>query len=367
MYADEVGEFAFAECDNLEEVHIGGKIANNVFHGDKKLKRVYIYNFASLIGSGNFISGQVEEFNTEDSLDFHFENNILSYYSNFGWNNASLAICGNAIDGKLDVPRYIDEINPAAFANYQDLESISFATTLKKIGKKAFYKCSNLKEFYFVKREKVYTAKSLIFDESSFAYCTGLTTITIPKQVTEIKEMAFLCCSNIKEVNFEEESKLKIIGQQAFDRCISLKKINVPDSVEHIEINAFAECNELVEVNFSENSILEHIHAEAFVFSQKLSKVTLPKSLKRISERAFFGCSQLTEINFLGTVEEFNNIEIVKETKGKKTISMLDANTLEENIKVICLDGDAVFKKNEDLQTRMYDTTNHGFKNRNIF
>jgi len=366
MYADEVGEYAFAECDNLEEVHIGGKIADNVFYGDKKLKRVNIYNFANFIGSGNFVSGQIEEYNTEDALDFHFENNILSFYSNFGWNNASLAICGNAIDGKLDVPRYIDEINPGAFENYQDLESITFATTLKKIGKKAFYKCSNLKEFNFIKREKVYTAKSLIFDESSFAYCTGLKNITIPKQVSQIKQMAFLCCTNIQEVNFEEESILQIIDQQAFDRCTSLKKINIPDSVEHIEINAFAECNELVEVNFSENSNLEHIHAEAFVFCKKLHKVTLPNSLKRISERAFYGCDKLTEIKYLGTVEEFNNIEIVKETKGKKTISLLDADTLEENIKVVCLDGETVFKKNEDLQTRLYDSTNHAFKNRNI-
>ena len=40
--------------------------------------------------------------------------------------------------------------------------------------------------------------------------------------------------------------------------------------------------------------------------------------------------------------------------------------TQEENIKVVCLDGEAVFKKNEDLQTRVYDSTNHAFKNRNI-
>ena len=119
-------------------------------------------------------------------------------------------------------------------------------------------------------------------------------------------------------------------------------------------------------MSFSENSNLEQIHAEAFVFCKKLNKVTLPNSLKRISERAFYGCDKLTEIKYLGTVEEFNNIEIVKETKGKKTISLLDADTQEENIKVICLDGEAVFKKNEDLQTRVYDSTNHGFKNRNI-
>ena len=364
MYVDKVGEFAFAKCNNLEEVHIGGKVCNNAFYGDKKLKRVYIYSFADFIGSGNFVSGQIEEFNTEDSLDFHFENNILSYYSNFGWNNASLAICGNAIDGKLDVPLYIDEINPGAFENYENLEIINFATTLKKICKKAFYKCSNLKEFNFIKKEKVYTAKSLIFEESSFAYCIGLDAVTIPKQVTEIKEMAFLCCSNIKEVNFESESRLKVIGRQAFDRCISLEKINIPDNVEHIGVNAFAECKSLVEVDIADSSNLEHIHAEAFAFCKKLNKVTLPRSLKKISERAFYGCDNLIEIKYLGKVEEFNKIEIVKETAGKKTISVFDPDTAEEKIDVHCLDGIAIFKKNEDLQTRLYDSTNHANKTR---
>ena len=359
MYADEVGEYAFAECDNLEEVHIGGSVSNNAFYKDKKLKRVYIYSFAKFIGSGNFVSGQIEEFNTKDSLDFHYENNILSYYSNFGWNNSSLAICGNAIDGKLDIPLYINEISPSAFEGYKELEIITFATTLKKISKKAFYKCDNLKEFNFVKREKVYTAKSLILDESCFAYCTGLKTVVIPKQVTEMKEMAFLCCSNIKEVNFEDESRLKLIDRQAFDRCISLEKINIPDSVEHIGINAFAECNSLLEVCFGENSNIEHIHAEAFAFCKRLNKVTLPPSLKKISERAFYGCDSLTELKYLGTVEQFNKIEMVKETEGKKTISLLDVDTVEERIIVKCFDGTVVFGKNEDLAARLYDTTNH--------
>lgn len=309
-YVDKVGEFAFTECDNLEEIIIGGKICNNAFWNDKKLKTVHFGPSVSFIGSGNFVSGQVENFDAEDCLDFQYENNVLSYYSNFGWNTSSLAICGNAESGELTIPIYIDEIAEGAFSNYKELEKITFQTTLDKIGKKAFYKCDNLNDFSFKNSEKAYVSKSLVFDESSFAYCTNLTNITIPRQTTEIKNMAFLCCTNIKDINFESDSNLKVIDRQAFDRCLSLEKLNIPDSVEIVGINAFAECNALEEVIFSENSNLREIHAEAFVFCKKLNKVVLPKSIKTISQRAFFGCDNLKELYFLGTVEEFEKIGI---------------------------------------------------------
>ena len=50
---------------------------------------------------------------------------------------------------------------------------------------------------------------------------------------------------------------------------------------------------------------------------------------------------------------------MVKETEGKKTISLLDVDTVEERIIVNCFDGTVVFGKNEDLAARLYDTTNH--------
>lgn len=362
---ERVGEYAFGECENLEEVAIDGVISSNAFAGCKKLKSVYLYPLLGKIGSGNFLSGQIEDFNTEDSSDFKFANGVLSYYSSFGWDSSSIAICGNATDKKLQIPAYVNEIAEGAFANYKDLEEVTLFTNLKKIGEKAFYKCENLKDFVFVLHNKAKTAKSLTFEKSSFAYCTGLNSVTIPNQTVEIKDMAFLCCTNIKNVVFENNSNLKIIGRQAFDRCLSIEKLFIPDSVESIGINAFAECNSLQEVVFNESSNLAEIHAEAFVFCKKLNSVVLPPSLKSISERAFFGCENLKKIYYLGAVEQFDLIEIKKENAGKKLIISLDADTPAEKITVVCLNGESAFEKNEDLTTRLYDSNYNVNKNKN--
>ena len=43
--------------------------------------------------------------------------------------------------------------------------------------------------------------------------------VFIPKSVTEIQLGAFDSCKNLREVVFEEGSKLKIVGYNAFDEC----------------------------------------------------------------------------------------------------------------------------------------------------
>ena len=152
-------------------------------------------------------------------------------------------------------------------------------------------------------------------------------------------------------------SKLKLIDRQAFDRCSSIKSLILPDSLESIGINAFAECGELEEIVLSQNSKLKEIHAEAFVFCKKLKNLTLPTSITSISKRAFFGCSKLKNIFYRGTIEQFKNINIVDEDEGKKIITRLDATTPEEEIRVICLNGETFLEKNESLSVRLKDTT----------
>ena len=353
---ESIGELAFANCDALEEVAITGKIAKNAFLGCKNLKKVYVDSYLSSIGAGNLISGQIEEIDAKDALDFSYDRGIFSYYSSFGWNNTSIAICGNAINGEITMIEYIKEIQEEAFANYQDLQKLNLYSPLSKIGEKAFYKCKNLKEVNFLKKEKLYTAKSLDFGDSSFAYCTAIKNIIVPKQTERIGKMAFLCCKNLSELTFEENSKLKLIDRQAFDRCSSIKSLILPDSLESIGINAFAECSNLEEIVISQNSSLKEIHAEAFAFCKKLSKLTLPESVESISKRAFYGCSKLNNIFYRGTIEQFAKINITVETEGKKIISFLDADTPEEKIRVICLNGETYIDKNEGLSDRIQDT-----------
>ena len=59
--------------------------------------------------------------------------------------------------------------------------------------------------------------------------------VFIPKSVTEIQSRAFDECRNLREVVFEEGSKLRIIGDNAFDSCENLAKINLPEGLQSIE------------------------------------------------------------------------------------------------------------------------------------
>ena len=63
--------------------------------------------------------------------------------------------------------------------------------------------------------------------------------VVIPKSVEKIEDRAFEGCKNLREVLFEEGSKLKVVGENAFNGCSSLRNIQLPDCVEEIGLDAF--------------------------------------------------------------------------------------------------------------------------------
>ena len=62
-----------------------------------------------------------------------------------------------------------------------------------------------------------------------FTGCSSLETIKIPTGITSIENGAFLNCTSLKEVIFEENSQLISIGASAFKKCIKLKSIEIPE------------------------------------------------------------------------------------------------------------------------------------------
>ena len=67
---------------------------------------------------------------------------------------------------------------------------------------------------------------------------TGLERVVIPKEVGEIMDGAFYECRDLKEVAFEEASKLCRIGHGCFSET-GVERIFVPGSVETIWEKAF--------------------------------------------------------------------------------------------------------------------------------
>ena len=73
-----------------------------------------------------------------------------------------------------------------------------------------------------------------------------------------IEEYAFYECKNLKEVVFEEGSRLEEIVQNCFCSA-GIERIVIPRGIEKIQRGVFLRCRNLKEVVFEEGSKLKTI------------------------------------------------------------------------------------------------------------
>lgn len=160
----------------------------------------------------------------------------------------------------------------------------------------------------------------------------GCTKLIIPDSVTEIGYMAFSFDPFLTEIEFGENSQLRLIGKYAFSECRSLKSVTIPASVETVAFGAFMVGDDgsvrglyvdadskakeydfsdeysLTSVEFAEGSKLTELEEGAFQCQRALSSVTLPDSLEKIGYGVFMGCLDLTEITIPANVSEIGTV-----------------------------------------------------------
>ena len=107
-----------------------------------------------------------------------------------------------------------------------------------------------------------------IIGAEAFAWCTSLTSVTIPSTVKTIERNAFQYCSSLTSVSIP--FSVTSIGRDAFSRCISLESVKLPNSLKEIGMNAFNSTN--------------------------LSEVNIPKSVTSIGECAFGNCPKIKTV-----------------------------------------------------------------------
>ena len=138
---------------------------------------------------------------------------------------------------------------------------------------------------------------------SAFMYQSGITSVTIPASVKEIRNLAFSLCSNLATVTFAENSQLESIGDEAFSSSTALKNITIPASVKTIGDGAFMSCSNLATVTFAEGSKLETIGFQAFG-STAIKNIEIPASVKTIGIEAFYGWTASQTITVLGHADK---------------------------------------------------------------
>ena len=127
-----------------------------------------------------------------------------------------------------------------------------------------------------------------IIGSGAFAYCSGLTTVSIPL-CTSIGNSAFYYCTNLSTASFP---LCTTISSYAFYQCQSLKTVSIP-LCESINEYTFYSCKSLSAASFS---VCTKIGSNAFNGCVNLAVANFP-SCEAVWNSAFYGCVKLATLS----------------------------------------------------------------------
>ena len=139
---------------------------------------------------------------------------------------------------------------------------------------------------------KVYTSNDEI-GEYAFAYCSGLTSLTLPVGITSIGEFAFSGCSGLTSLTLP--AGITSIGEYAFYGCSGLTSLTLPAGITEIGESTFSDCSGLTSLTLPDG--ITSIGISAFAYCSGLTSLNLPAGITSIDKYAFSGCSRLTSLN----------------------------------------------------------------------
>ena len=186
-----------------------------------------------------------------------------------------------------------DVIGNYAFSGCSGLTSLTLPSNVTSIGYSAFYGCIRLTSL---------TLPSSVtsIGSSAFEGCSSLTSLILPSSVTEIGSSAFYGCSGLTSLTLP--SSVTSIGWATFSGCSGLTSLTLPSSVTSIDGRAFYGCSSLFGLTLP--SGVTSIGSSAFEACYGLFSLTLPSSVTSIGSSAFEGCSSLTSLILPSSVTE---------------------------------------------------------------
>ncbi len=185
--------------------------------------------------------------------------------------------------------------------------------TVTKIHDRAFYEAEGLTSLKFAGG-----TEDMVIGNAAFAYCTLLTSIVLPDNVTTLGTSTFSGCSSLESITLSKS--LTVFDSQMVTGCKKLAALNVGangqgdnfSSVNGILYNA--DKSALVAYPLAKtdaevvvDSNVKIICVNAFASNSSIQKVVLPAGLVEIQKNAFNQCSGLKEINIPATVQKIDD------------------------------------------------------------
>jgi len=316
-----IGEKAFASCADLSSVDIPDTVDDfdsNVFSGSTLLTTAgpsdssshIRFGWTEAIPANAFSGSTLEEILLPDSIE------TIGSYAFYNTNLTEMISDGA-----------VQTVGDYAFASCEALAAVSLGNDVETIGTHAFEGCTALSEAILGNQvqsigsdafsgctalEDIELPASLTTLEGAAFRGAGLTSITIPNQITTLSDSLFNGCESLETViipdsvtaigsstfygctameEIELPADLESIGSRAFYGCTALTGIALPDDVETVASQAFYGCSALETAVLSDQ--LTELGTYAFQNCTSLEEIILPDSLTSIGNSAFSGCTEL--------------------------------------------------------------------------
>ena len=180
---------------------------------------------------------------------------------------------------------------------YDNLFNNKVYTSNDEIGEYAFAYCRGLTSLTL-------PAGITSIGRSAFVGCSGLTSLTLPAGITSIDSYAFYSCSGLMSLTLP--TGITSIGEYAFDKCSGLTSLTLPAGITSISNGAFMGCSGLTSLTL--HAGITSIGISAFAYCSGLTSLTLPAGITSISNGAFKGCSGLTSLTLPASITSIGDV-----------------------------------------------------------
>lgn len=322
-----IGSEAFKDCTGLTAMEIPNSvtsIGNSAFSGCSNMTFITIPNSVTSIGYGAFSGcSSLTSVNVNCTVVGNWFSGLESI-KNVTFGNDVKTIGDNAFSRcsgltAIIIPNSVTSIGSSAFQGCIIPTEIVIPSAVVSIGSDAYKGCDGLRklEFHCAEIDNWFShnesIKEVVMGDEvtniighsgswsnsngesgviggAFYGCTGLTTVTIGKNVTNI-------------------------GQRSFEKCSSLESIVIPANVITIDGDAFAYCESLESINVSKDNAIfdsrDNCNAIIKTASNTLvvgcSNTVIPNDVKVIGSGAFKGCNKLITISVPASVTSIYN------------------------------------------------------------